>query len=625
MNSVSVIARELLVFSRRKRPYSTRIVMAIALLAAFWMIFQGHKWVIGDVLTVSQVAAFARTTFYIFGVLLALLTLATVPEFMASAVAIEKERKTLSSLLITHLSALDIVAGKFVARFVMYLYSTFVCVPVFLLLCVLGGIPPLEIVYVYCGTISTAFFVAGLAMLISTWARTSRKAISFTSSLIVLWLVGTFVLNIIGFLFLPRWVLNWLRPFLRWSNASSPMFMVPQLIMSLARRGGPPAGSFASQFTDMITLQVSFATACVLLAIWRLRPAFRHQEGGDGRTLGVRLRSWNWRILPRKAVGEDPVFWREAFTGGQQGIAKFFTVCMIWGLSAAFVYTLWRFAAPAVRSILAEGYLASMDSIARRELNMFLRIASAWIVGVWVVAVAGIGATSIPGERARDTWNGLIMTPLSGREILRAKALAAIYRCWPWFAAELLLCVVGLAAGGLEPVSLLTAAALAIVLTAFASALGVWCSLSVEVAGNASGTAIGLLICVAVIPPLIGINENLRTVFNFATCVPYLISITMLSPLQVSWLQRGDSAMVIQDLAAPGGARFGQFVVTVVIGFLFYLISAVALFEHACARFDNAIDRPRRARPLRERAARPARPEPAFDQELVSTGAGTIG
>ena len=178
----------------------------------------------------------------------------------------------------------------------------------------------------------------------------------------MLWLVGSFALNTLGFLFLPGWLLGWIAPALRTINASTPMFMLPQLLFGLARGGPPPTGTLSNRFLEMIELQSGAAAIFILLAIWRLRPAYRHQEGGDGHTLGVRLRTWNWRILPRRPVGDDPIFWRELFTSRAQGIVKLFNLLVMLGLMAILVYALAQYTIPAARGILAVGYQGSLES-----------------------------------------------------------------------------------------------------------------------------------------------------------------------------------------------------------------------------------------------------------------------
>jgi ABC-type Na+ efflux pump permease subunit len=598
-----IIAREMLVNSRRARTYSTRATFAFVLLGAFYALMQAYRWNCGDVLTVEQMASLARYTFYLFVAIQALITLSVVPEMVASSIAQEKERRTLSGLLITHVYSIDVVLGKFIARFLLYLYSMLFCVPVCLLLCFWGGIRPLQIVLAYAGIASTALFVAALGIFVSTLARSARKATQTTASVTAIWLIGPFVVTLLGTFVLPAWLMFWIGAPARWLNGTTPLFLGPQLLFS-AVTGRMTAGMVVGQFTDMVQMQLGMAACLILAAIWRLRPTYRHQEGGDGRTLGVRIRTWNWRILPRRGVGDDPVFWRELYTSRYQGVVKLLNLVVAWALFAGLLYGLARFGWPAAQDVFAAGYSGSVDSPARKHLNQFVRIIFAWLVGIWMLIIAGGAATSIPTERDRDTWLSLLATPLSGLEILRAKMLAAILRCAPCFAAAFIMAVVGLAAGALNPLALAVACLLAVAATFFAASIGVWFSLSVKVTGNASGSALGILVGLAVLPPMLSFNENLRTILNCSTCVPYLIFAALLSPQQASAIWDRNPAMVASEIGVPDGEGWLRALAAIGFGIFAYAAAAIGLFWHAQARFERAVGRPVRAAADRPRGLR---------------------
>ena len=65
--------------------------------------------------------------------------------------------------------------------------------------------------------------------------------------------------------------------------------------------------------------------------------------------------------------------------------------------------------------------------------------------------IAGAAAESVVNERERDTWLGLIATPLSGWEILRAKMLGVLWKTRPLGFVILAAWIVGLLSGALHP------------------------------------------------------------------------------------------------------------------------------------------------------------------------------
>ena len=75
----------------------------------------------------------------------------------------------------------------------------------------------------------------------------------------------------------------------------------------------------------------------------------------------------------------------------------------------------------------------------------------------YVLILTGAAAEGLAGEKERDTWLGLLATPLSGWEILRAKMLGALWRARVVSLPMLALWTVGLLAGALHPLGFLAA------------------------------------------------------------------------------------------------------------------------------------------------------------------------
>ena len=139
---------------------------------------------------------------------------------------------------------------------------------------------------------------------------------------------------------------------------------------------------------------------------------------GGGRTRGRIGRLLARRWLPRPAVGDDPMLWKE--THGTPGSRLLALVSLpgrddgrrdgvrfAQGLDAAFL------AKP-----VENGYRIA-ESDPRRALNAELSQASTEQPNaLGPLADAVNAATSISREREDDTWISLISTPLPGREIL---------------------------------------------------------------------------------------------------------------------------------------------------------------------------------------------------------------
>ena len=76
---------------------------------------------------------------------------------------------------------------------------------------------------------------------------------------------------------------------------------------------------------------------------------------------------------------------------------------------------------------------------------------AAGLFPVWSLLLMIASATSVSREREDDTWISLVSTPLSGREILRAKLLGAAWSCRHLAYAILGIMAFGVAIGATHP------------------------------------------------------------------------------------------------------------------------------------------------------------------------------
>src|SRR5262249_46689843 len=110
---------------------------------------------------------------------------------------------------------------------------------------------------------------------------------------------------------------------------------------------------------------------------------------------------------------------------------------------------------------------------ARLEFNIALRRFSALFAMIYVLAINVGAVEGVKGERERDTWLGLIATPLTGWEILRAKMLGPVLRGLGGALTLIGLWTVGLMAGAVHPLGFLAAVTGLAMSAWFYSALGV--------------------------------------------------------------------------------------------------------------------------------------------------------
>ena len=139
--------------------------------------------------SVQSYAIFAQ---YLFGVVAAtqfVLTMWLVPVLVAGAIALERERRTLDSLLTTRLSSAEIVLGKLLGGLLQYAACLLTTLPIMILLCLVGGVDPRLVLLAHAATASLAFFAAGLSILVSTSERRAVRAVTQTIGLATVWCV----------------------------------------------------------------------------------------------------------------------------------------------------------------------------------------------------------------------------------------------------------------------------------------------------------------------------------------------------------------------------------------------------------------------------------------------------
>ena len=420
---------------------------------------------------------------------------------------------------------------------------------------------------------------------------------------------------------------GWLVPVALPVLDSSPLGM-------LAGLGGMGRVGPGEAFERMVGLQMAGGALLLLWAVVRLRPACRAVYDQEGQALWFlqtrRVRRAHW-----PACGDDPVLWREVHTtrGPRGGLVDRLLLGLIHlaFLGGIGLGTYW-FAGPAFRELLARGYGPGPEGVhapeitpfamaiirgssqgpppgeARVEFNAVLKeFTPAWVL-FYVLALAGYAAEGMAVERARDTLPGLIATPLTGREILRAKMLGAAWRARKILMMPLGLWAIGLLAGALHPLGLLSAMVALGMATWFLVALGTYQSLRAKDPGKATGRTI-LPVMLLLFGPLVVLT------------VPGAAPLQATSSVFHTWLSLA-SYEDVRDLLRSGvypplarlGVRTAGGSLAVLVAYLVALvaqgIAAVLLIRAAYRGFDAAVGRPTRGpRPRDGRS-----PLPASDQ-----------
>lgn len=576
---------ELITTARRARYYAVRLIYGLVLLFLVWSNYEGHSDLAqGGEISIQQMARFADTMFATFASVQCIMVLLLAPTLVAAVIVDEKQRKTLHYLLASRLTSAEIVLGKLAARMLHLAVFLGVGLPVMSLLTLFGGVDPGLVFATYAGTLSTAFFLAGVSIFVSAFARRVREAIALVFVLELAWLALPPLLEE-----LVRWNLPQIFPYFsainQWVLATHPFVVVFRLSSRRGMIGLEPV-------YWMVALQLLCGVFFTGLAVWRLRPLFLGQEAGTGKS---RLVQWverlgRWRFFPRRPCGDEPMLWKEMNAGRARGVVRLIVLIVVLVFGSLLGYGLAYWGGPAVGELLQFGYSTTGSYGRRSEFNGFLRFVCTTIYILWLICVAAAAASSVTQEREGDTWTSLMTTPLTGTEILRAKMLGTV---WSMRALGLLLAVLwtaGLASSAVHPLGFLAVVIELGAFTWFAAALGTYVSLRSRTTLRAQAATILILLFCNGMYMLCCIPMRPNTILIATGCTPFIQAVSLLSLEDVRLLAYPDSG------AFRGGMyrEAVEIFVACFFGVFVYAIAAFSLTTLAFRSFDRAVDRPQR-------------------------------
>ncbi len=615
-----VFSFELLTAARRKRNYGIRFIYGTLLL--FFICRQSPSFnsyyysLPDDELTSQKLAEIGQSLFSTFLIVQSIAVLLLTPAMVAGLIADEKQRKTLHYLLASSLSSFEIIVGKLTSRMLQLGVLLLIGVPIISLLSLFGGVDPLHIVLAFAATVTTAFFLSSLAILVSVHAKRPREAITFVYLLEVAWL---FVPSLVRWI-MPAaggyWVTlyEWIRPVNEWVAITSPFHLISG---GLAGRAITRPGWLLDAMAWMCGCQVVYGLLFVLLSVFRLRPVYQKQ--GDRGTRGLRWLVKRGRFMARPECGDDAMMWKERYVSRTSVVTK--VVAMIVGIGSVGLlayFTVAYFAYPAFKELLACGYGAGSEQT-RNEFNNYLRFICTFIYVLWCIAITSTSSGGLTSEREEDTWISLVSTPLSGLEIIRAKMFGAVWSL-RWVGLLMLtLWMTGVAAGAVHPIGLILVVLETAIFVWFVTALGTYLSLRSATSSRALLSTLGILIFLNGGYLLCCIPMRDSTIVAGAGVTPMIEAISLISFDNARQVFFGESP------AFRNNDRDSEAVIVCFLSLLFYAGAAAVITARAIDRFDQIVDRPRRiSLPTRlQRTSQPApkkndEAKPPPDNELAS-------
>jgi ABC-type transport system involved in multi-copper enzyme maturation permease subunit len=593
-----ILGRELRTVARRPRTFRRRCSFSIAIL-----LLLGLTYLMESVMNRGQIsprfmAAISESVFANIVLAQILLTIFIVPACVAVAIAEEKERRTLTDLLTTRLTSAEIVFGKLAAGLVQYAAWLATGLPIMILLPLLGGVDPRWVLLAAAGTASTAYFVGGLSIVISTAARSSRKAVGEAIGLASIWLILPALCRaVMPFRFPRLW--PWVQPGTDWVLASSPSGVL------FALWGIGPGWPLYDSTLRMIGLQLAGGSLLLVWAIGRFRAACRHEGDTEGDTFG--RSPWPFalwtevrrRFLRRSPCRENPMLWKELQFSRPRTFAEILAVLVALVICGALTYATFSFARPAFGEQFKYGSNSPGPDLRRTEFNQFVRHVTSLVEFFTLLIAAGIATTGLTEERARETWDSLLATPLRAGEIIGAKILGAAWKVRWGVLILIALWSVGVLAGSIHLFGFCAALLLLAASVWFMTALGTYASLVSRDTGQASNWTLipvlllsGSFLACYLLPP-----DHRRVVLG-AGSAPFVNYLALVSPPDVREIvyNRGQKQFgPIRQMGLSTGERPWAVLATFLLTTVASTSAAAWLSRAAVARFDRAAGRPCRS------------------------------
>lgn len=411
------------------------------------------------------------------------------PVSLGPSLGDERRSGSLSALLTSPLWAVQIVCSRLGAQMVQMLILSLIATPLLLAVRVFGGVPAGAIVGFAILSITTAMVGAALSMRLSLGVASSIGAsVSALMLQLFLWLGPAIVTGTLVSMGLSR---TWAQYFLLLTPPAGVGILVAEV------NGGRVPAPLASAWYMPVLVNLLIAGAVVLDTSWRLRrmlnvapetlgqrrarrardrAAARRggEAGGSPETEAERIKART------REVGDDPVLWRELRQGVMSG--RFSGLILYGAMICLLVYLYFR---------------VGID-------EEVLQLPVSTIIGIMALA-SGIGlpAGSIAGERMTRTWDVLCTTPMSARQILRAKLVGILRRMWLFPAVLMTHLVISAMAGATTLSSLLLVPMTLLPAMMLQACAGLWISACQESPSKAARLSLGVWVGLWLVTPLL--------------------------------------------------------------------------------------------------------------------------
>jgi ABC-type transport system involved in multi-copper enzyme maturation permease subunit len=473
-----VLYQEMLLASRHGRWHRFRWIYAgwllFVLLVMYWFFCMIHGYGARRPLDLTGLANFSRTYLQFFAWQHYLLLTMATPVLVAGAITDEKARGTLQYLLTADLLAWEVVLGKLIGRLYQAMMLVGIGLPLFFFFGVFAGLSAIQVLGFLVCTMTLLFALGAASVLASVWCRHTRDAV------LSLYFLGMVISVGLG---LPVYLLSgeqatWLERTVEVLNPFLPL--------------GPrwpvlDEGEYLARLGRFTLCWGVLGGVCVVLGVARLRRAYVRQLENSGRVRKKR----HWWHLSRPPVGSAPLSWKERYVEGVAPLAVLRVIPTWLGVLLVFVLSvinygsiLLYFLPVGVTPANIGALFLELDFV--RLFDVLRRISIPhqvfWAQGMSIMQLTAIligvrCSGAVTREREKRTWEALLLTPLTTKQLIRGKLWGIAGAAVPYLVAyaipAVLLSIIAGPAAFLWTLLWLGVMVLALW---YAGAAGLWCS-----------------------------------------------------------------------------------------------------------------------------------------------------
>ncbi len=398
------------------------------------------------------------------------------PAIAAGAITDEKERGTLQYLLTADLSSTEIILGKVLGRLIVIASVFLAGLPFLFVVSSFMGLSLAFLLGVLVHTAALSFAATSASILSSVWAKRSRDAIVHLYLVLALILVAL----VLAFQIAPLVGAGEPSPATTLERLAETMVTLMHYLDPTSLLEPEIAGASGSAVMGRALVSsggwVALGLACLAVAAWRLRPAYLRQLQGPGKRRAALL--W-WSRPP---VTGEPVRWKERYVTGLAPLPALRYLPQKVVMLLIFLATS---AAVIVVTAMCTSDRGSSETLL--DLGLFpvdQAAVNAFISGVSVLVllaaslIVGIRASgAITGEREKQTWESLLMTPLETPSLVQAKLWGIIAATYPYLAMYAIpMFFFSLLGGVVGILNFVISLAVTWLAMFYTGATGLWCS-----------------------------------------------------------------------------------------------------------------------------------------------------